>query len=71
MQRPGEWKAVSEITQSHSVHSRGNSWPVQARLRLTRVQKDQLAEQGREHAAVLAMQQGHGGDIASKLQVCA
>ena len=55
---------------SRAARSRGNSWPVQARLRLTRVQKDQLAEQGTENATVLAMQQGQGAGIASMLQVC-
>ena len=43
---------------------------MQARLRLTRVQKDQLAEQGTENATVLAMRQGHSASIASMLQVC-
>ena len=65
-----------ELQNSQSDHIitcsalRGNSWPVQARLRLTRVQKDQLTEQGTENATVLAMQQGQSAGIASMLQVC-
>ena len=42
----------------------------QAKLRLNRGQKEQLALQGKENAAVLAMHQGHWVDIASTLQVC-
>ena len=34
------------------------------------MQKNQLAEQGAETAAVLAMQQGQSAGIASMLQVC-
>ena len=43
---------------------------MQARLRLTRVQKEQLAEQGTENATVLTMRQGQSAGIASMLQVC-
>ena len=66
----GKWNAVSKITQLCSVHSRGKFWLVQARLRLTRVQKEQLAEQGTENATVLTMRQGQSAGIASMLQVC-
>ena len=46
-----------------------NRWAVQARLRLTKAQKMQLAEQGKENAAVLGMQRERCVSIASELQV--
>lgn len=48
---------------------KGSHWPVQASLRLSRMQKKQLAVQGRENAAVVAIQQGQCAGIVSALQV--
>ena len=47
----------------------GSHRPVQATLRLSKMQKKRLAEQGRENAAALALQQGRCAAIISALQV--
>ena len=71
MQQPGEAESShQDHTNACSTVSGRAAWLVQARLRLTRVQKDQLAEQGTENATVLAMRQGQSAGIASMLQVC-
>ena len=48
---------------------KGSHWPVQASLRLSKTQEKQLALQGRENAAALALQQGRCAGIVRALQV--
>ena len=49
--------------------SRGSHWLVQASLRLSSMQKKQLAVQGRENAAVVTLHQRHCAGIVSALEV--
>ena len=53
----------------YTLSLKGIYWPAQAELRLSKMQKKQLAVQGRENAAALALQQGRCAGIVSALQV--